>query len=328
MLLGGAIGLSESPASAATVGNGGFETGDLGSWTVVDQPGSGGSWFNYTGTNSPVSGSTIAAPPQGTRGATSDMSSPGSHVLYQDIILESGATHTLSLTLYYRNYAPDFATPATLDFSSGTNQQYRVDIMRTAAATDSVAPGDVLASVFQTRAGDPSTMAPTPMTIDLTPFGGQTVRLRFAQVDNQAVFTAGVDAVSITSQGATTLANNASAGTTVGGTVTDSVVLTSPFVLTGTVTFTLFGPDNATCTGTPVFTSVRSVPATGSVTSEAFAPATAGTYRWVASYSGDGTSAPAASACGAPNSTVVLSAAAAPAGQPAAAVVAQPAFTG
>ena len=37
------------------------------------------------------------------------------------------------------------------------------------------------------------------MTADLTPFAGQTVRLRFAEVDGAGFFNASTDAVSITS---------------------------------------------------------------------------------------------------------------------------------
>jgi hypothetical protein len=36
------------------------------------------------------------------------------------------------------------------------------------------------------------------MTFDLTPFAGQTVRLRSAEVDDQSFFEASVDAVTIT----------------------------------------------------------------------------------------------------------------------------------
>ena len=42
-------------------------------------------------------------------------------------------------------------------------------------------------------------MAPTQLSADLTPFAGQTVRLRIANAVNDDIFNAGVDAVSITS---------------------------------------------------------------------------------------------------------------------------------
>ena len=42
-------------------------------------------------------------------------------------------------------------------------------------------------------------MGPTQLSADLTPFAGQTVRLRIANAVNDGVFNTGVDAVSITS---------------------------------------------------------------------------------------------------------------------------------
>jgi hypothetical protein len=186
-------------SSAATVVNGGFENGSFAGWTVVDQPGGSGSWFVYSGTFSPFSGSPIAAPPEGTFAATSDQGGPGSHVLYQDIALEAGFSHVLSFDLYYNNQNGVFATPSSLDFTVIPNQQYRVDVLRAGADPFSVAPGDVLGTVFQTRVGDAPTLAPTRITFDLSAFAGTTVRLRFAEVDNQFFFEASVDNVTIQS---------------------------------------------------------------------------------------------------------------------------------
>jgi hypothetical protein len=62
---------------------------------------------------------------------------------------------------------------------------------------DSVAPGDILANVFRTTPASPPILAPTLITFDLTPFAGQTIRLRFAEVDNQNFFPAAVDDVRI-----------------------------------------------------------------------------------------------------------------------------------
>lgn len=186
-------------AASGSIDNDGFETGDFTGWTVIDQADGSGSWFVYSGTVSPLSGSTIAAPPQGTFAAVSDQTGPGSHILFQDVALAPLTRHTLRFFLYYENQNGLFFTPATLDFTADPNQQYRVDVMDPSAPVDSVAPGDVLANLFQTNVGDPASLAPTTMTFDLTPFAGRTVRLRFAEVDNQFFFQASVDAVAITS---------------------------------------------------------------------------------------------------------------------------------
>ena len=47
----------------------------------------------------------------------------------------------------------------------------------------------------------------------------------------------------------------ASPSVQVGGQISDTATLAGGANPTGDITFTLFGPDNATCTGDPIFTS-------------------------------------------------------------------------
>jgi hypothetical protein len=183
-----------SVSDVVPVANGGFETGTFSGWTTFDQSGGNGSWQVYSGT-----GPHGFAPPQGTFAAVTTQQSAGSHILYQDVAIPAGVAATLSMLVYYKNFATAFATPATLDYTTAPNQQYRIDLVKPTAPLQSVAQGDVLANVFQTHVGDPLTLAPTLVSFDLTPFAGQTVRLRFAEVDNQGFFNASVDAVSISS---------------------------------------------------------------------------------------------------------------------------------
>ncbi len=187
------------PGSAlgGSVAGGNFETGTLSGWSVVNS--GSGNWFAYSGTTSPHSGFPVAAPPQGNFAATTDQGGPGSHILYQDLALEAGLKHTLTFTLYYANRAGAFSTPASLSESVSPNQQYRVDVVKPSAAIASVAATDVLRNVVQTHVGDPLTRGPTPITVDLTPYAGQTIRLRFAEVDNQYYFQASVDDVKLVS---------------------------------------------------------------------------------------------------------------------------------
>jgi hypothetical protein len=191
-----------SSVTVETIGipkNGDFETGDFQHWNVANQPGGEGDWFVYSGTTSPLSGFTIAAPPQGNFAATTDQGGPGSHVLYRNITLAPGMEHELSFYLYYRNRAGEFFPRNTLDFTDFPNQQYRVDLLRPKADPFTVDPDDILARLFRTRKGDPNRLAPTLLTFDLTRFAGKTVRLRFAEVDNQLFFQASVDRVRVTS---------------------------------------------------------------------------------------------------------------------------------
>jgi LPXTG-motif cell wall-anchored protein len=77
-----------------------------------------------------------------------------------------------------------------------------------------------------------------------------------------------------------------------------------------TIDFRLYGPDDATCTGAPIFESLGvSYPAADTtVISEPFLPQLAGTYRWVASYSGDINNQPVAGACNDASENVVVEA--------------------
>ena len=166
----GALLTLASPAWAARVVNGDFETGTLTGFTVVNRAADRGSWFAYSATNPPPEFcSTVVppeAPPQGTFAATTDLDDDGSYVLYQDVALEPNARHTLSFILYYRSIEP-FATPATLDWTQGPNQQYRVDILKPSADPFSVAPADVLARGLPHRGGGPAD--PRSDTDDLRP---------------------------------------------------------------------------------------------------------------------------------------------------------------
>lgn len=75
-----------------------------------------------------------------------------------------------------------------------------------------------------------------------------------------------------------------------------------------TIDFALYGPDDATCAGAPLFQSVR-VPypvAGGAVSSASLVPSLPGTYRWRATYSGDANNQPVSGACNDPRENVVV----------------------
>ena len=66
---------------------------------------------------------------------------------------------------------------------------------------------------------------------------------------------------------------------------------------TGTITFSLYGPANLTCSGAPVFTSTKAVNGDGSYTSDSFVPSLPGTYQWTLLYSGDANNNAAGTIC-------------------------------
>ncbi|MEA2372874.1 MAG: hypothetical protein QOH12_3268 [Solirubrobacteraceae bacterium] len=113
-------------------------------------------------------------------------------------------------------------------------------------------------------------------------------------------------AVGSAGEGTTVLTTQASGGVRVGGQLTDTATLSGGASPTGTVTFSLFGPQDPRCAGPAIFTSVK---ATGSrsVTSNPFIPGAPGTYRWVASYSGDANGAPVGGTCSDANESTAVS---------------------
>ena len=120
-------------AHAVSINNGGFEAG-FSSWTRVDQVGSDGSFLLQSGSVSPVNGFSVAPPPQGATAAMTDQQGPGSHVLYQDFLVDAiSGPRFLKFSLLL-NSGADFVTPASLDFATpALNQQARVDILTTSA---------------------------------------------------------------------------------------------------------------------------------------------------------------------------------------------------
>ncbi|MGG6381189.1 hypothetical protein [Paenarthrobacter sp. NEAU-H11] len=74
---------------------------------------------------------------------------------------------------------------------------------------------------------------------------------------------------------------------------------------TGTVTFNLYAPTDATCAGTPAYTqTVTLTNGAAATTNTTFHATTEGTWRWASSYSGDAYNNPASSACGVEQFTI------------------------
>jgi len=109
----------------------------------------------------------------------------------------------------------------------------------------------------------------------------------------------------------TTLTTQASAAVQLGGLIHDTATLSGGAAPTGTITFSSFGPNNASCAGAAAFTSIVPVSGNGSYASANFTPSLTGTYRWTAAYSGDVANAASATACNDANEHVTVSATAA-----------------
>jgi hypothetical protein len=92
----------------------------------------------------------------------------------------------------------------------------------------------------------------------------------------------------------------------VGFPIYDTVSLSDGVKPRGHITYALYGPDNATCSRPAAFESQTAVEDNGDYVSKAFIPTVAGTYRWVATYSGDDDNASSATPCGDDAETVVV----------------------
>src|SRR5207253_343280 len=102
------------------------------------------------------------------------------------------------------------------------------------------------------------------------------------------------------------ITTTASASVAAGGSISDTAHLVSGTNPSGTITFNLYGPDEATWGGAVIFSSTVAVSGNGDYTSASFTANVAGTYRWVASYSGDANNTIAATSCNDANGSVVV----------------------
>jgi len=107
---------------------------------------------------------------------------------------------------------------------------------------------------------------------------------------------------------APTLTTQASPSVLLGGSISDIATLSGGFQATGTITFSVYGPNDSTCGGTPAFTSAASVAGDGQYNSGPFTPTAPGTYRFVAAYSGDDNNKETANVCSDSNESVLVTA--------------------
>jgi retinol-binding protein 3 len=190
--------IDNAPPLPASRASDDFESGKLSNWKI-DRSGAG-SWFVYSnGKTAPEPAQSdanvpfnVPDPPQGKFALVTDMNGPGRRILYRDIMLDG--RYRLHLTVFYVNEGASFSDLGALNQSTiGDDQQYRIDLVAPSAPVASVTKDHVLANVFRTGPGEPRSRQPTPITVDLSPWQGQTVRLRLASADNAGPMHAGVD---------------------------------------------------------------------------------------------------------------------------------------
>ena len=214
------------------------------------------------------------------------------------------------------------ASPATAAFGQDLNDTATLaDVSTAAFPTGTVTftlygPSDTVActnQVFTTTVPLSGTSDSVTSTPAFAPGAGGTYYCVASysgdKLNNAAHGSCGDTGETVTVHGPT-ISTVASAGGAVGTAVTDTAAVSSlAFIPNGNVTFDLYGPSaSPNCTSSAAFESVVPVASNGTATSTpSFAPATAGTYYWTASYAGDTNGNPAVSEpCGGANESVTI----------------------
>jgi hypothetical protein len=123
--------------------------------------------------------------------------------------------------------------------------------------------------------------------------------------------TAGVTSGSVNAAVVSTAAQISGSGFAGSSTISDAATLSggSTFpVAGGTITFKVFGPDDASCGNPPVFTKTVIVNGNGTYASGPITPVAPGKYRVIAVYSGDTYDTPITTGCADMNETVTVKA--------------------
>ncbi|MGH2719065.1 MAG: hypothetical protein ACRDJU_10840, partial [Actinomycetota bacterium] len=103
-----------------------------------------------------------------------------------------------------------------------------------------------------------------------------------------------------------TLTTQASPSAPLGASVSATATLAFGTSPTGTILFSVYGPDNASCSGAPEVTSTATVSGNGSYASANYTPTGNGISRFTASYSGDASNFPVGPSCGASSESILV----------------------
>jgi hypothetical protein len=191
------VGLAAVAGSAATVTNGDFETGNFTGWTQTDDGGGSGGW-NVTPDGTANCSSNVNAP-DGSFAALWDMGGPSFGILTHDLTVP--ADGVLSVNYAYDNGLGSWDQDGTTPFDLGVpNEWLRIDVIKSTAATDTLDPSDILATVFDSQTGTPAfTQSWVAGTASLTAYAGQTVTFRVVSVNDEDCLPVWVDDLSVAS---------------------------------------------------------------------------------------------------------------------------------
>ena len=182
--------------------NGGFETGDLSGWTVVDAPESAGE-FLIVDTNEPSIGDTLPDPSEGTWYVVTNQEGMSTTALFQSFTVPSGDDEVrLSFDMYvYDQSGLGPIDAGGLNHMGETNQHARVDILLAGSKTFDTG-GGVVRNLYLDVDSDSTPLPFISYSFDLSGdvTAGETYRLRFAFSVTEEVINMGIDDVSIGSR--------------------------------------------------------------------------------------------------------------------------------
>jgi hypothetical protein len=197
--------------------------------------------------------------------------------------------------LFTVSLSPVSQNPVTLNFATadGTATSADNDYVPVSGSLTFV-PGETTKSIAVAVVGDTRPETSETFSVNLT----SPVNAMFGKRVGQATIT--------NDDHATPGISNqvASANILLGESTSDTATVSGGFMPAGSITFSLYGPDNSSCGGAPIFTSVRNVNDNGDYVSASYTPTAAGLYRWVASYSGDLANNAVATSCNDSNASV------------------------
>jgi len=175
-------------------------------------------------------------------------------------------------------------------FDGDANQDLAV--ANQGAGTVSVLLGSA-SGAFTTASGSPFSVGGGPVSLQTGSFNGDGLK------DIVTANSTGNNVSVLLQQTTPTITTSATLNATVGSSISDTATLAGGSSPTGTITFNAYGPSDASCANAPAYPSNAITVSGNGMYSNAptFTPATAGTYRWRAFYSGDSNNAAVSTPC-------------------------------
>ncbi|OGT10382.1 MAG: hypothetical protein A3F73_13765 [Gallionellales bacterium RIFCSPLOWO2_12_FULL_59_22] len=330
--LPGGVVIAPAPAAATTCGGGAAVTAIAGAGAVALSSGStipatgsctvtvnvtaaiGGSYINTLNIGAlATSNGNNAGPAIATLTVVSPVLPPTLGKAFGPATINAGGVSTLTITLSNPDAAVATLSSALTDTLPGGVVIAPVPAAATtcgggAAVTAIAGAGAVVLSSGSTI---PATGSCT-VTVNVTAAVGgtyiNTLNIGALATSNGSNAAAAIATLTVPAIAITTLTTQASFGVTLGGAISDTATLSGGTAPTGAITFNLYGPNDALCSGAAIFTTPVAVNGNGNYSSAPFTPVAIGTYRWVANYGGDTNNAATTNGCNALNESVGVTA--------------------